>query len=62
MDRHRKGLSNKMILVVLNCGICKSRAGIGLDATHAEHNVIQSGGRTFDGNLHICRNCARHTR
>lgn len=51
-----------MLLIVLQCGICQAPAGIGVDAGCAQHNVIDSGGRVFGGELHVCQNCARHTR
>lgn len=51
-----------MILVVLHCQVCRGTAGIGMDAGHAEFNMIESGGRIFGSELHVCARCARHTR
>lgn len=50
-----------MILVVLSCDVCHGTAGIGVDVSHAEYNVSDSGGRQI-ADLRVCRRCARATR
>lgn len=49
------------VLVRIFCGACKGEAAVGLDPSHAMHNLKESGGRTFKGNVNVCKGCAEAT-